>query len=502
MPLAAALIAGAGAIGGALISKSASDKASKSATGAASENNALQSHIFDTTNANYAPYRDLGSWAIPRIQSLVGGRGYSNAFAPPQRGANATAMPPAGPPAALTGNADTRPGATLETAGGGSRPPNAFTPDTSGPKPVPPGFGPTAAGDAAYLAAHPGSDIGSVTSTLGGTPAPGGVPGPQPAAGASGPDWNAYIQANPDVASWISQGGGDPALGPNQTPAQAAAYHFQNSGQTEGRAPPPGFSGGAQTPAAPSPDAPNAFQYGPDPGAVPTFAGYQQATRPDQGSAPGMPDLSGNAFEKSPGYEYALKEGLRGVNAYFGARGVLNSGGALTEAMRQGQGMARQDFYNWQNSQLAQQNQAFNQFAANRQNTNTNFDVDTTRGDARTDSARNFDYTQYLGNRDYNAGRFDTNVGALTGLAGIGAGATGAVANAGTNYANAFGNNNNSAASATGNAAIAGANSTNALIGNAFNAYGMYAGLRGNPTVSRSQYGAAPITYPSSFSGY
>lgn len=50
-------------------------------------------------------------------------------------------------------------------------------------------------------------------------------------------NWDAYIKANPDVASWIAAGNGDPN-NPNATPAEKAAYQYQNSGQKEGRAVP------------------------------------------------------------------------------------------------------------------------------------------------------------------------------------------------------------------------------------------------------------------------
>lgn len=55
-------------------------------------------------------------------------------------------------------------------------------------------------------------------------------------AAAGSPDWDAYLAANPDVAAWAASGHGDPTLGTNQTPEQAAAYQYQNTGQSEGRA--------------------------------------------------------------------------------------------------------------------------------------------------------------------------------------------------------------------------------------------------------------------------
>jgi hypothetical protein len=68
---------------------------------------------------------------------------------------------------------------------------------------------------------------------------------------------------------------------------------------------------------------------------------------------------------------------------------------------------------------------------------------------------------------------FQQYVGNLQNLVGTGSGSANALAGQGQSYANAVSANNNSAASAAGNAGIAGANAINALIGNAFNAYGL-----------------------------
>lgn len=79
---------------------------------------------------------------------------------------------------------------------------------------------------------------GFTTSGLGGSGGAGSA--------ASGPDWNAYITNNPDVQQWIAAGGGVPG-NPNASAAEKAAYHYQNSGQSEGRALPQFTGGGAQT---------------------------------------------------------------------------------------------------------------------------------------------------------------------------------------------------------------------------------------------------------------
>lgn len=57
----------------------------------------------------------------------------------------------------------------------------------------------------------------------------------------------------------------------------------------------------------------------------------------------------GPTFQTSPGYQFAMDEGRRAIDASASARGMLNSGARLRELTRFGQGMANQEFGNYQN---------------------------------------------------------------------------------------------------------------------------------------------------------
>lgn len=54
-------------------------------------------------------------------------------------------------------------------------------------------------------------------------------------------------------------------------------------------------------------------------------------------------------FQKTPGYEFELSEGLGAVNALAGARGGLNSGRTMQALQERGQGIANQGYNNYLN---------------------------------------------------------------------------------------------------------------------------------------------------------
>lgn len=74
----------------------------------------------------------------------------------------------------------------------------------------------------------------------------------------------------------------------------------------------------------------------------------------------------------------------------------------------------------------------------------------------------------------------------LQGVSTEGANSANALAGTGANYANASNSNSNSAATISANAGLSSAASTNALIGNAFTAYGA---LKGNNSFGATSYG-------------
>lgn len=179
-------------------------------------------------------------------------------------------------------------------------------------------------------------------------------------------------------------------------------------------------------------------------------------------------------FETSPGYDFRLKEGMRNLNANFGARGLLQSGSALKGAQDYGQGIASSEYNNWWNQQFQRlqadrgqfndnRNTGLAQYNQNRNLFNTNYNFDTARSDQNFNS-----------DRAYDTSRKDTRIANLFQLTGMGQGAAGATANAGQNYVSGMTSNNNALASAQANAAISGANSFNNLLGAGVQAYGMY----------------------------
>jgi hypothetical protein len=87
-------------------------------------------------------------------------------------------------------------------------------------------------------------------------------------------------------------------------------------------------------------------------------------------------------------------------------------------------------------------------------------------------------------------------VGDLSGVANTGEGAVNALAGAATNNANAQSSNNNSAATVAANAGIASAANINGLIGNAFKAYGQFAGGNSFGASSFGDGGGTPNSNP------
>jgi hypothetical protein len=54
-------------------------------------------------------------------------------------------------------------------------------------------------------------------------------------------------------------------------------------------------------------------------------------------------------FQASPGYQWALQQGLRGVDAAAAAKGMVRSGATLKAEQTYGEGLANQDFANYYN---------------------------------------------------------------------------------------------------------------------------------------------------------
>lgn len=316
-----------------------------------------------------------------------------------------------------------------------------------------------------------------------------------PAATGGQPDWDAYLAANPDVAAWAAAGHGDPSLGPNQTPEQAAAYHYLNGGNAEGRAPPPMLP--ASTPAAPPQADPNA----PPPtwqGNPTDASGAPIYTRAATGAAPDVNDFFSN-FQASPGYQWRLSEGQRNLNANSAARGLGQSGSAIKAGIDYGQNQASAEYGNWFNQQQTKFGDANNQFNTANARTDANFNTDQNTGT-----------NLFINERNNAQSRYDTATGNLFQLAQMGQTAAGATGAAGQTYANNATNINGSQANAAANAAQQRAQASSqgfgalgAAAGNIFSGFG-----GGNSSTSLAYNGGqqvgnnlnvngfqAPITY-------
>ena len=70
--VAAAIITGVAAVGGAVVMSNASDKASKAATNAANQNNALEKEIYGENKANLTPWMTRGNTAGGEYSALLG----------------------------------------------------------------------------------------------------------------------------------------------------------------------------------------------------------------------------------------------------------------------------------------------------------------------------------------------------------------------------------------------------------------------------------------------
>ena len=57
----------------------------------------------------------------------------------------------------------------------------------------------------------------------------------------------------------------------------------------------------------------------------------------------------GPSFQQSPGYQFAFDQGVQAIDRGASARGLLGSGARLKELTRYGQGVANQEYGNYQN---------------------------------------------------------------------------------------------------------------------------------------------------------
>lgn len=425
------LAAAAIGVGGSLLaSNNASDAAQTAAnaqTQASQATVAENAREFDTIQNDTAPTRAVSTSAIGALGGAFGLPGYGSA--PSMTGAP-SAAPASGP--GSTG---------LMTAGGH----DTFTP-TSG-----------------------------LTGSAGGAAAGGMIDG-QPAS-----VWDAYLAANPDVAAWAASGHGDPNAGPNQTPEQAAAYHYTNGGQAEGRTITPAPTMTGTTSADPSayvappgytdPTMPNGYNVGPRPAMTSIPANF----------TPGPLDISADAYHQSPGYAFQLQQGQNALDHTASSMGGVMSGARVKAALGFSQGLANADYTDWRN------------FTAGQYNTsNVLGDTLAQQNIGQTNINNSISNGLYQDDRTAATSAYNARTGQLMTLAGFGTNANNTDANAATSFAASDAAARGNAANATGSAAISGANAFTSGVNNLTTTGGYLAGqYMTNPS---SFYGVNPST--------
>lgn len=112
-------------------------------------------------------------------------------------------------------------------------------------------------------------------------------------------------------------------------------------------------------------------------GLVPTAAGQQSPI---------------SQFQKSPGYQFRLGEGVNAIDRSAASRGLLNSGGTLKALTRYGQGVGSDEFNNYTN-RLGMLAGFGTQANANNANAGANFQTGATQANNAAAQARISGYT-------------------------------------------------------------------------------------------------------------
>jgi hypothetical protein len=364
--------------------KKKNKKAVQAVEDAAAKNRELFQGIYDTTRGDLSPYRGLGDTGVNALSDIFGPQG------------------------------------AAPSAPSGARP--SLAPIAGGGQGVTPASGPPGGGSPAPAGpAYPGQPFS--------TPDSGG-----------GNDWQAYLEANPDVLANAQQRVAD---GSAKSLEEVAQQHYELYGKPEGRTLPTSAVTPGQTV---TPDLMNGVR--PDAAPAPVY------NRPQGPSAPGLPQVDWRSIEDDPGFQWETGQATRGVNAGSAARGKLRSGDAAKALQQELYGVAHSkgtDYVN-RSLNLFDRAQGAYQFDANRGDQNFNTDANrglnlytyqTNRGD------NNFD-----ADRGYQTQRYDQNVSNLFNLTNIGANAAAGTASAGNTFATNVANGNNSVANARANAAL------------------------------------------------
>lgn len=431
-----ALLIGAGlSAAGTALSASKASKAAKTQADlqaqAAADANALQERIYNQNRQDQEPFRQAG---VNALNAVSGGFGLPSvsmtgvAPAPaPSRTSVAGAQGFGGTPSMT--NLPT----SYATRGyGGQQAPAGyyFGPDD---RLVPIPGGDAGAAATAAPPQEPRSFAPTGVSMTGGS---GGPPMADPTrqAASGGPDYAAYLAANPDVAENAKQRVAD---GTAQSVEQVAAEHWQNYGQKEGRTLPKTPATVGPAPGYADPTAPNGYMTGPRPDSGPGPAAYTPTTL----------DLSLDKFHTSPDYAFRVKESERALGNLMSAGGGLYSGRRIKAGLDRAQNLADAEYTDWRN------------FETSRYDTNRQFDYGQSR-DARGDFVQDRSRTDglFADDRSNTNQRYDTRNNQLMSLAGFGSGANAANQNAAQTFAQTSGNNLMTAANAKGAGAVNSAN--------------------------------------------
>lgn len=281
-----------------------------------------------------------------------------------------------------------------------------------------------------------------------------------------GPDVAAYMQQNPDVTQRAQQLVAEGVIGPNGQWKTAEDWVSQVQLPNAQAA---GEQRSYPTIAAADPNTP-----------APLTAEQQlqeQNGQRDTYTRPGYinPDVSINAFQASPDYQYRLDQGNRNLNAGWAAKGALGSGAAGKAFIDYGQNTAAAEYGNWRNYVTGQTDK-----------TNA-FNTDTFQSD------RAYGTGVYDADRGYNTSRADTRTNNLFNLTSIGQGATNATNQAGAQNANAASNayqtSANNLSNIYGQRADNNASAFSGALGgiqSAFNAFRGTSGYSGLPVIPGS----------------
>lgn len=319
------------------------------------------------------------------------------------------------------------------------------------------------------IAPPPGSPAGKTPGGSAGTSPleqPAAQPTPAAPAAPPSPDWNAYLQANPDVSAEFQRLSSTPegrahlqSIGAT-TPEAFSGYHYQTYGQDEGRTLPTAAPAAQPAPPAPDPNAPPDLMNASRPTAsvAPTF------TRPNEIGAPNTASYFSN-FEADPGAEYRRSEALNGVNAFSAVRGKLRSGDAAKSLATLSSNLASQEYNNWFNRQMSKANLDVGLWRDQQGRQDRNFGDDRAYGTSMWQFGTDRGDRNFNTDRQYQTGRQDTRTGNLFNLTNVGLTGAGNVAGAGTNFANAQSNIFGSQANAAADAAYARANANTGMVG-------------------------------------